>query len=225
MKRLLTAGAAAILMMLAMPAVSNAEPNDYPPPSTTAVTTVTGGAALGELIADGWTLQSDTAGQSVQLGSGPATVTAGGTFTFRFAPVFKPGEPVFVLVKTVSTGQGLHASHSAFVQAPGDAPVTVRASAAGEVAVALSPSQPGTYQFTATGATSGKSVTATVVVKAAAAAAEAVQTPAAAGGLSYTGVNSTMITFGALGGGLALVIGAGLIWLGATKRRGSTHHA
>jgi hypothetical protein len=223
MKRLLTAGAAAILMMLAMPAVSNAAPSDYPPPSTTAVTTVTGGAALGQLIADGWTLQSVTAGQSVQLGSGPVTVTAGGTFTFQFAPVFKPGEPVFVLVKTVSTGQGLHASHSAFVQAPGDAPVTVKASASGAVAVALSPSQPGTYQFTATGATSGKSVTATVVVKAAAAVAAG--PTAAAGGLSYTGVNSTMITFGALGGGLALVIGAGLIWLGATKRRGSTHHA
>ncbi len=94
------------------------------------------------------------------------------------------------------------------------------ADASGSATVALTPTDPGTYRLTLTGATSGESVTSTITVKAASAV-----TTAAAGGLSYTGVNGTMITFGAIGGGLALVIGAGLVWLGATKRRAPAHHA
>jgi hypothetical protein len=206
MKRLLTAGAAAILMMLALPAVSNAAPTDYPPSSTTGTSSPAS--------------TSTAASTSAQdLVPNTPAVTSGGTVT-----VFGSGYDPFEDVDIYSTQgtQALRAAGAAFVSAPaGTLVARVKADANGNFSVVLKLDQVGSAVVTAVGVTSGHVTTTTIQVEAVGAAV----TTQAAGGLSYTGVNSTMITFGALGGGLALVIGAGLIWLGATKRRGSTHHA
>lgn len=205
MKRLLTAGAAAILMMLALPAVSNAA-TSYPPSSTTGTSTTAASTA------------PTTSAQDL-IPNTPA-VAPGGVVT-----VFGSGYDPFEEVDIYSTqgSQALRAAGAAFVAAPaGTLVARVTADANGNFSVTLRLDQVGSAVITAVGVTSGHTTTTTIQVESAAAG---VTTTAAAGGLSYTGVNSTMITFGALGGGLALLIGAGLIWLGATKRRGSTHHA
>jgi hypothetical protein len=229
MKRLLTAAAAVALMLLAIPVAANAAPNDYPPVSTSG----SPGAASNmspnaqQVLTNlGFQLGSTSSVQTITLPTGRVlTLPVGSGYRFVFPPVFTPGEPVNMTV--VNSGPGLRGVHAAFVQAPAAASgATVTASANGSVSLTLTPTKPGTYKFTLTGATSGATTSATIVVKAASSAAAVGNTAgAAAGGLSYTGVNSTMITFGALGGGLALVIGAGLVWLGATRRRGSQQHA
>ncbi len=209
MKRLLTAGAAAILMMLALPAMSNAA--DYPPASTTGTSTPTSTATS--------TSTSAPTTSAQDLVPNTPAVTPGGQVT-----VFGSGYDPFEWVDIYSTqgSQALRAAGAAFVAAPaGTLVARVQADANGNFSLVLKLDQVGSAVVTAVGETSGHVTTTTIQVEAATGAV----TTQAAGGLSYTGINSTMITFGALGGGLALVIGAGLIWLGATKRRGSTHHA
>lgn len=216
MKRLLTAGAAAILMMLALPAVSNAA---YPPPpviGTSTTTTTTSTSAVTTSSAP-----TTTSNSAQDLVPNTPTISAGGTVT-----VYGSGYDPFEDVDIYSTqgSQALRHVAAAFVSAPpGTLVARVKADANGNFSVVLKLDKVGSAIVTAVGVTSGHVTTTTITVEAAAAAVGT--TAAAGGGLSYTGVNSTMITFGALGGGLALVIGAGLIWLGATKRRGSTHHA
>ncbi|GAB3560746.1 hypothetical protein GCM10027405_11110 [Arthrobacter alkaliphilus] len=139
-----------------------------------------------------------------------ATVGVGGYVTFS-GTGFAPGETVNISVTQTTTAQGAAAPGSAgsvTMAVPGALPLaplslTAVANSAGAFSVTVQLNSAGTYVLTAVGATSGHTVTATVVVVAASTAGLSTTggTP-----LANTGADSSLLLWGLVGAG-ALVTG------------------
>ncbi|WP_404497550.1 LPXTG cell wall anchor domain-containing protein [Arthrobacter sp. GAS37] len=145
-----------------------------------------------------------------------ATVGVGGTSTFSGSG-FTAGETVNVTVNQTTTAQGAAApgGGSVVMGVSGALPLapltmTAVANSAGAFSVTVQLNSAGTYVLTAVGATSGHTVTATVVASAASSAGLANTGGAAlantGAGLANTGVDSSLILWGLVGAG-ALVAG------------------
>ncbi|MGO4651549.1 LPXTG cell wall anchor domain-containing protein [Arthrobacter sp. 2RAF22] len=146
-----------------------------------------------------------------------ATVTVGGTVVFSGGG-FTPGETIVITITFTAAPQGAAApgtSNGIAMAVPGGlhlAPTTVTATAnaSGAFSTDVSLTAAGTYQLTAVGATSGHSVTSTVV---AAGVSPGLANTGGTGlantggtGLANTGVDSSLILWGLVGAG-ALVAG------------------
>lgn len=136
---------------------------------------------------------------------------------------YDAGEQVSFTVTEGTEGAGLRAPSAAFVSVvPTIPPVT--AAPDGTFSTQVTFDDPGTYTVVATGATSGVSNSVTISVQAAASEGGTSGTEAGNGGaagsgsLSSTGVNRTMLVGGSIGGGLAVIVGAGLLWLSITRK-------
>lgn len=145
-----------------------------------------------------------------------ATVTVGGTVVFSGAG-FTPGETINVTITFTAAPQGAAAPGTGggiALAVPGAlslAPTTVTAVADGSGAFStnVTLSAAGTYQLTAVGATSGHTVTATVVAAGVSPAGLANTGSGATStgtGLANTGVDSSLVLWGLVGAG-ALVAG------------------
>ncbi|MGO4473852.1 LPXTG cell wall anchor domain-containing protein [Arthrobacter sp. M-10] len=147
-----------------------------------------------------------------------ATVTVGGTVVFSGGG-FTPGETIVITITFTAAPQGAAApgtSNGVAMAVPGAlhlAPTTVTAVAnsSGAFSTDVSLTAAGTYQLTAVGATSGHSVTSTVV--AAGVSPAGLANTGGTGlantggtGLANTGVDSSLILWGLVGAG-ALVAG------------------
>lgn len=146
----------------------------------------------------------------------PSTITLGGTITIS-GTGFGPGEVIDITFTVQSTGLRAHGAAFVALATPAQ---HVTASAEGSFTTSAVMDTEGTIQITATGETSGFTASATETVTAAASTTTAatVATTTAAAGLPNTGVNRTMLVIGIVGGALAIIIGGGLVWLGASRR-------
>ncbi|WP_277797886.1 LPXTG cell wall anchor domain-containing protein [Arthrobacter sp. NQ7] len=148
------------------------------------------------------------------------TISAGGSVVFS-GTGFLPGETINITVTQTATAQGAAApgrGGAVTMAVPGVlplAPLTLStvADASGAFSVTITLNTPGTYVLTAVGATSGHTVSATVVVTAPAALANTGGAPLAdtGAGLAGTGVDSSLVLWvlvgaGALAAGTASVV-------------------
>ena len=148
-----------------------------------------------------------------------ATVTVGGTVVFS-GTGFTAGETINVTITFTPAPQGAAApgtSNGVAMAVPGTLPlapttttVTAVADSSGAFSTNITLNAAGTYQLTAVGATSGHTVTATVVAVGASSAGLAKSGGAGlantGSGLANTGVDSSLILWGLVGAG-ALVAG------------------
>jgi LPXTG-motif cell wall-anchored protein len=160
-----------------------------------------------------------------------ATVTAGGSVVFS-GTGFTPGETINITVNQTSTAQGAAAPGAGSVTmavagALPLAPLTLStvANSAGAFSVTITLNSPGTYVLTAVGATSGHTVTATVVVTAASAAGLANTGGAALANtgapLANTGVDSSLVLWGLVGAG-ALLAGTASVVVARRRAKSET---
>ncbi len=161
------------------------------------------------------------------------TVTVGGTVVFS-GTGFTPGETINITITFTATAQGAAApgtSNGIAMAVPGAlhlAPntVTAVANSSGAFSTNVSLSAAGTYQLTAVGATSGHSVTATVV--AAGVSGAGLANTGGTGlantggtGLANTGVDSSLILWGLVGAG-ALVAGTASVVVARRRAKNET---
>ncbi|GAA3309948.1 hypothetical protein GCM10017710_05500 [Arthrobacter ramosus] len=161
------------------------------------------------------------------------TVTVGGFVTFS-GTGFTPGETITITITFTAAPQGAAApgtSNGIAMAVPGAlhlAPTTVTAVAnsSGAFSTNVSLSAAGTYQLTAVGATSGHSVTATVV--AAGVSGAGLANTGGTGlantggtGLANTGVDSSLILWGLVGAG-ALVAGTASVVVARRRAKNET---
>lgn len=146
------------------------------------------------------------------------TITAGGSVVFS-GTGFTPGETINITVTQTAAAQGAAAPGGAggvTMAVPAVlplAPLTLStvADASGAFSVTITLDSPGTYVLTAVGATSGRTVSATVVVTGTAGLANTGGAPLAntGAGLASTGVDSGLI--------LWVLVGTGALAAGATS--------
>ncbi|MCQ1951074.1 peptidase [Arthrobacter sp. zg-Y859] len=153
-----------------------------------------------------------------------SVVTPGSTVVFS-GTGFIPGEEILVTATyandpTVVAGTGVS---SPIILAQQIGSYNTVADASGNFAVEVTLGEAGTYTLTATGVESGKVVTNTVVVDAAAGTGAGVGTGAgtganasADGGLADTGADSAMMLWGAAG---VLALGAGVASVAVARRK------
>ena len=139
-------------------------------------------------------------GPSLSVGS--TTVVVGGTVTMS-GTGFEPG----TITITSTVGNGLRA-HGVALLSPVNMSVT--ADSSGTFSAVLTLTDVGRNTITATDS-AGHSASMTVLVVAASSADN--------GGLPNTGVDGTALTLAISGAVVAILFGAGLIWLGKTRRR------
>ncbi|UVJ38744.1 LPXTG cell wall anchor domain-containing protein [Arthrobacter sp. CJ23] len=153
-----------------------------------------------------------------------ATTPAGTSVTFS-GTGFTPGETINVTVTLTGGPQAAGAGTGSVVRAVGGviplAPIapSAVANSAGAWSTTVTFDAPGTYLLTAVGATSGRSVTATVVVTAGAGLANTGGgTPLAntGAGLANTGADSSLILWGLAGAG---ALAAGSVSVVMVRRR------
>jgi len=180
---------------------------------TLVVLAIVGTIALG---ASGPALATTYPAPATQGTVSSGTITAGGSVQFS-GTGFTPGETINITVTQTATAQGAAApgGGSVTMAVPGVlplAPLTLStvANASGAFSVTITLNSPGTYVLTAVGATSGHTVTATVVVTAPAALANT------GAGLASTGVDSSLILWGLVGAG---ALAAGTASVVVVRRR------
>ncbi len=162
-----------------------------------------------------------------------ATVTVGGTVVFS-GTGFTPGETITITITFTAAPQGAAApgtSNGIAMAVPGAlhlAPTTVTAVAnsSGAFSTNVTLTAAGTYQLTAVGATSGHTVTATVV--AAGVSSAGLANTGGTGlantggtGLASTGVDSSLILWGVVGAG-ALVAGTASVVVARRRAKNET---
>lgn len=188
---------------------------------TLVVLAIVGTIALG---ASGPALATTYPAPATQGTVSSGTITAGGSVQFS-GTGFTPGETINITVTQTATAQGAAApgGGSVTMAVPGVlplAPLTLStvANASGAFSVTITLNSPGTYVLTAVGATSGHTVTATVVVTAPAALANTGGAPLAntGAGLASTGVDSSLILWGLVGAG---ALAAGTASVVVVRRR------
>lgn len=161
-----------------------------------------------------------------------ATVGVGGTVVFS-GNGFAAGETVNITVNQTSTAQGAAApgTGAAAMAVPGALPLapltlTAVANSAGAFSVTVQLNSAGTYVLTAVGATSGHTVTATVVATGASSAGLANTGGAGlantGSGLANTGVDSSLILWGLVGAG---ALAAGTASVVVVRRRAKNEPA
>lgn len=164
-----------------------------------------------------------------------STVTVGGTVVFS-GTGFTPGETITVTISFTPAAQGAAApgtSNGVAMAVPGALPlapttttVNAVANSSGAFSTNVTLNAAGTYQLTAVGATSGHTVTATVVATGVSGAGLANNGGAGLAntgtGLANTGVDSSLILWGLVGAG-ALV--AGTTSVVVVRRRAKTEAA
>ncbi|MBT2515734.1 LPXTG cell wall anchor domain-containing protein [Arthrobacter sp. ISL-30] len=142
------------------------------------------------------------------------TVAPGETFTFS-GTGFIPGEAITITVTLTATPQAIGGSFSGGASAAVPAKIVLPtatqtfstvANSAGAFSFPLSISEPGTYTLAATGATSGRTVTASVTV-AGAATGTGLATTTGGTPLANTGADSSLVLWSLVGAG-ALAAGA-----------------
>jgi len=156
------------------------------------------------------------------------TVTVGQQFIFS-GTGFAPFESITITITLTpklqslgaSGGAGGFASGVVLVVPAATQTVSAKADANGAFSVPLTLDTPGTYELTATGLTSGHSVTATVTVVAAAAAAATNVNPVATGSdLASTGVDGSVLVWSLVGVG-AVAAGASTVVVARRRSRAS----
>ncbi len=158
-----------------------------------------------------------------------ATVGVGGTVVFS-GDGFAAGETVNITVNQTTTAQGAAApgTGAATMAVAGALPLaplalTAVANSAGAFSVTVQLNSPGTYVLTAVGATSGHTVTATVVATGASNAGLANTGGAAlansGAGLANTGVDSSLVLWGLVGAG-AVVTGTASVMVVRRRAKG-----
>jgi LPXTG-motif cell wall-anchored protein len=157
------------------------------------------------------------------------TVAPGETFTFSGSD-FLAGEAITVTVTLTrapqAIGGGFSGGASMAVPAKINLPLAQQtfattADANGNFAFPVSISEAGTYTLTATGLTSGKTVTSSVTV-AGAAVGTGVSTSGTAAELADTGANSSMLLWSLVGAG---ALAAGATSVVVVRRRAKTEAA
>ncbi|MEQ4518751.1 LPXTG cell wall anchor domain-containing protein [Pseudarthrobacter sp. B907] len=151
------------------------------------------------------------------------TVAPGEAFTFSGSG-FTPGEAITVTVTLTgapqalggSTGGGVSMAVSGKISLPmATQTFSTKADANGNFALPLTISEAGTYTLTATGQTSGKTVTATVKVSGAAVGTSLANTGSGAG-LANTGADASLLLWTLVGGG---ALAAGITSVVVVRRR------
>lgn len=158
-----------------------------------------------------------------------STVVAGQAFTFAGSG-FLAGEIIDITVTQTSPvaggalgslGGGVSASVPMIIKPAAPIKMTTTATAEGTFSASIVLDTPGTYTLTATGRTSGVTVTQVVKVKAAAGVGTAADMNAAAGsnagGLANTGLDAGVVAWSVVGAG-ALAAGVGTVVV--SRRRG-----
>jgi LPXTG-motif cell wall-anchored protein len=155
-----------------------------------------------------------------------ATVGVGGTVEFS-GNGFAAGETINITVNQTNTAQGAAApgGGSLAMGVGGVLPLaplslTAVANSAGAFSVTVQLNSAGTYVLTAVGATSGHTVTATVVAVAASIAG-ANASSANTGDLASTGVDSSLVLWGLVGAG-ALVAGTASVVVARRRAKAET---
>ncbi|MBT1004468.1 peptidase [Paenarthrobacter sp. DKR-5] len=152
------------------------------------------------------------------------TVTVGQQFIFS-GTGFAPFETIKITVTLAPKlqgfgGGGAGVASGVFTVVPGSTQTfSAKADANGKFSIALTLDTPGTYVLTATGLTSGHTVTATVTVTGAAAAAATSVTPTqATSGLANTGVDGSVLAWSLVGFG-AVAAGASTVVVARRRNR------
>ncbi|MEZ2388362.1 LPXTG cell wall anchor domain-containing protein [bacterium RCC_150] len=161
-----------------------------------------------------------------------ATVTVGGTVVFS-GTGFTPGETINITITFTPAPQGAAAPGTgggiamavpaALPLAPTTTTLTAVANSSGAFSTNVTLNSAGTYVLTAVGASSGHTVTATVVATGVAPAAAGTGLANTGGtGLANTGVDSSLVLWGLVGAG-ALVAGTASVVV--VRRRAKTETA